>query len=207
MEFKRLKNELKGISSILLGLFCLVSLITYSPQDPSIFTYSEKAVKNYGGVIGANFADILFSFFGFSAFFIPLFLIIWGLRRLLHKEGHIIYLAGSLLFLISLSVLMGLVENSFNFSTERSLGGMTGTLISGFLQSLFSTFGSFVFSFMLFIFSLIMMSPVALFSVGIKTKRSKKEEIIEEIEEQVQEEDFTPAIVTDESTREEVQYL
>lgn len=80
MDFKRLKNELKGVIAILSGLFCLVSLITYSPRDPSLFTYSEKAVQNYGGVIGANISDILFSIYGFSAFFIPIFLVIWGLR-------------------------------------------------------------------------------------------------------------------------------
>lgn len=212
MDFKRLKNELKGVAAILSGLFCLVSLITYSPKDPSLFTYSEKAVGNYGGFIGANISDIFFSVCGFSAFFIPIFLVVWGLRRLLHKEGHIIYLAGSLLFIFSLSVLLGLIESTIHLSIERSLGGLTGVIFSRLLQSLFSTFGSYVFSFMLFISSLVMLSPVAVFSVGIRTVSQKEveEKEVEPYEEETEgftDEDFSPAIVTNEDIKEELQYV
>ncbi len=209
MEFRRLKNELKGIFSILLGIFCLVSLITYSPQDPSIFTYSEKPVHNYGGIIGANLSDILFSLFGFPSFTIPSLLIIWGLRRLLHRKGHIIYLAGSLLFIFSLSILSGLIEMSISLNSDKSLGGMTGVIMSGALQTMLSTFGAYIFSFLLFISSVIMMTPVAVFSIGIKTSRYKEtepDEIEEEEPDTIQEEDFSPAIVTSEGIKEEVQY-
>lgn len=209
MEFGRLKNELKGIFSILLGIFCLVSLITYSPQDPSIFTYSEKPVHNYGGIIGANLSDILFSLFGFPSLTIPFLLIIWGLRRLLHKKGHIIYIAGGLLFILSLSILFGLIEMTISLNSDKAIGGMAGIIMSGLLQAVVSTFGAYILSFLLFISSVIMMTPVAVFSIGIKTSRYKEkepDEIEEEEPDTIQEEDFSPAIVTNESIKEEVQY-
>ncbi|MFN3739671.1 MAG: DNA translocase FtsK [Thermodesulfovibrionales bacterium] len=210
MEFGRLKNELKGIFSILLGIFCLVSLITYSPQDPSIFTYSERPVHNYGGIIGANLSDILFSLFGFPSLTIPFLLIIWGLRRLLHRKGHIIYIAGSLLFILSLSIISGLVERTIALDSDNSIGGMAGFIMSRALQTMFSTFGAYILSFLLFISSVIMMTPVAVFSIGIKTSRYKEkgpdETELEEEFDTVQEEDFSPAIVTTEGIKEEVQY-
>ncbi len=209
MELGRLKNELKGIFSILLGIFCLVSLITYSPQDPSIFTYSERPVRNYGGIIGANLSDILFSIFGFPSLTIPFLLIIWGLRRLLHRKGHIIYIAGSLLFLLSLSILSGLVERTLSLNSDKAIGGMAGVIMSGLLQAMLSTFGAYILSFLLFISSVIMMTPVAIFSIGIKRARHKEKETdeIEEEPEMIQEEDFSPAIVTSENVKEGPQYI
>lgn len=107
-------------------------------------------------------------------------------------------------------MLLGLIESTVNLSIERSLGGMTGVILSRILQSLFSTFGSYVFSFMLFISSLVMLTPVAVFSVGIKTGRQKDGETVESYEEKTEEitnKDFSPAIVTNEDIKEEVQYV
>jgi S-DNA-T family DNA segregation ATPase FtsK/SpoIIIE len=216
MEFKRIKEELKGIVSILFSIFLFVSLITYSPQDPSIFTYAERPVKNYGGAIGANLSDLLFSLFGYTAFVVPVFLIIWGLRRLLNKKGHVVHLAGTFLFIISSSIFLGLVERTINSSTlifvtsgVKSLGGMTGGLLSKLFHSGLSTFGAYIFSFLLIISSLIMMSPFAVFSVGIRKKvYNETEEVIEE-EAQVEEEievseadELSPAIITTETLKE-----
>ncbi len=216
MEFKRIKEELKGIVSILFSIFLFVSLITYSPQDPSLFTYAEKPVKNYGGAVGANLSDLLFSLFGYPAFVMPVFLIIWGLRRLLNKKGQVVHLAGTFLFIISCSIFLGLVERTISSSTLifvtygfKSLGGMTGTLLSKLFHSSLSTFGAYIFSFLLIISSLIMMSPFAVFSVGIRKKvYNGTEEMIEE-EAQVEEEidvseadDLSPAIITTETLKE-----
>ncbi len=214
MEFKRIKEELKGIVAILFSIFLFVSLITYSPQDSSIFTYAEKPVKNYGGAIGANLSDLLFSLFGYPAFVVPLFLIIWGLRRLLNKKGHFIHLAGTFLFIISCSIFMGLIERTIGsstiiFSTNgfKSLGGMTGGLLSKLFHSGLSTFGAYIFSFLLIISSLIMVSPFAVFSVGIRRKGYEKigEEMEEEIEEDIdvsEADELSPAIITTESLKE-----
>jgi len=213
MEFKRIKEELKGIVAILFSIFLFVSLITYSPQDPSLFTYAEKPVKNYGGAIGANLSDLLFSLFGYPAFAVPLFLIIWGLRRLLNKKGHFIHLAGTFLFIISCSIFMGLIERTIGSSTGivntngfKSLGGMTGALLSKLFHSGLSAFGAYIFSFLLIISSLIMMSPFAVFSVGIRKKGYEKigEVMEEETEEEIdvfEADELSPAIITTETLK------
>jgi len=213
MEFKRIKEELKGIVATLFSIFLFVSLITYSPQDPSLFTYAEKPVKNYGGAIGANLSDLLFSLFGYPAFAVPLFLIIWGLRRLLNKKGHFIHLAGTFLFIISCSIFMGLIERTIGSSTGivntngfKSLGGMTGALLSKLFHSGLSAFGAYIFSFLLIISSLIMMSPFAVFSVGIRKKGYEKigEVIEEETEEEIdvfEADELSPAIITTETPK------
>ncbi len=206
MELTRVKNELKGVFSILLGLFCMVSLLTHSPQDPSLFTYSERPVKNYTGLLGANLSDLFFSFFGYSAIVIPLFLIGWGLRRLLNKEGHAIYVCGSVLFLLSSSLMLGLIEGTTGLVLERSFGGVIGTLGARALQGMLSTFGSYLFSISLLVSSIIMMSPIAVFSVGIRSGHKgvgqghgeTEEEIIEKVEPALE---IPPAIITQESLK------
>lgn len=212
MELGKLKNELKGIVAILAGIFSFVCLITYSPLDPAMFTYSEREVQNYGGIIGANISDLLFSLFGYSAFIIPLFLVVWGLRRLLNKQGHLIYVMGSGLFTLSGSILFGLIDKTLGLNFDISPGGLAGVLISKGLLGGLSVFGSYLFTFFLIITSVIMMSPLAIFSIGVRTGRIRQEEELldetleEDSVEGAPEEDFSPAIVTNETIKDSTGY-
>ena len=59
--------EISGVSSILLSLFILISVASYSGFDPSIFNLNNYEVKNIGGYLGANISEILIQFFGYSS--------------------------------------------------------------------------------------------------------------------------------------------
>ncbi len=64
--------------------FLLIALLTYSPHDSAWSSVgSNTEVANYGGVIGAWFADVVLYFFGFLAFLLPVALIYaaWHLTR------------------------------------------------------------------------------------------------------------------------------
>ena len=47
--------EIGGITSILLSLFILISVVSYSSFDPSIFNLNNYEIKNIGGYLGLIF--------------------------------------------------------------------------------------------------------------------------------------------------------
>ena len=72
---RRVKDELIGLFCSVGGLFLALSLVSYDKWDPSIFTYSTKPSSNYGGVIGAYFADTVVALLGLASFALPVFLL------------------------------------------------------------------------------------------------------------------------------------
>ena len=64
-------RDFLGIATLAFSLFAIVSLVTYSPADPSMNTSfsSQAAVTNSGGLVGAYISDGLAQLFGSGAFF------------------------------------------------------------------------------------------------------------------------------------------
>ena len=54
--------EISGITTILLSIFILISVASYSSFDPSILNLNNYEVKNIGGYLGANISEILIQF-------------------------------------------------------------------------------------------------------------------------------------------------
>ncbi len=73
-------SESKPILAVvlaLIGAFLLVAMITHTSNDKSWLPPPDTvaaATDNYCGVLGASIAAILFSLFGYAAFFVPFFL-------------------------------------------------------------------------------------------------------------------------------------
>ena len=62
--------EITGITSVLIGLFILISVMSYSSFDPNILNLNNYEPKNLGGRLGANISEILLQFFGYSSILI-----------------------------------------------------------------------------------------------------------------------------------------
>jgi S-DNA-T family DNA segregation ATPase FtsK/SpoIIIE len=59
---------LSGITAVV-----LLALMTYNPADPGLFHYDSNAViQNKAGSAGAYLADVLFGFFGYISYLIPI---------------------------------------------------------------------------------------------------------------------------------------
>ena len=57
---------------VAIALFFLTALVTYDPSDPGwSYTGSRNGIENAAGVVGAWFADVLFSLFGYLAYLLP----------------------------------------------------------------------------------------------------------------------------------------
>jgi len=206
---KRKRGELIGIALILGAIYLAVALFSYSRWDPALFTHSTFKVRNFGGVAGSYIADSLFMVFGVSAFSIPAFMIFFGLRRLFYsEEKHIVQVAGAALFILSISLFTGLLGMLFVL-TDANSGGLLGARGAGFLNAYLSKVGGYIFIALLFVSSLVLLSPVSIpqlilerFRKGIHAKKdepmpplSPEDEPEEVIDEDLYEEDEGPVIV------------
>jgi S-DNA-T family DNA segregation ATPase FtsK/SpoIIIE len=139
-----------GLLLVTLGLLLALSLVTYSPADPSGNSYSTGgSVHNAIGPVGAYLSDLLFQGFGPSAYLFPAFLLGLGVntlrrgeRLLTRKTG-----AGFLLLLLSSSALLWL-----DFGHKS--GNLVGWAFASLLTKGFARLGAHILLFPLLILSL-----------------------------------------------------
>ena len=102
MEFKKLANntinfginriiETAGIALVVIGLLLLVSLATFSPDDPNFIFPDNTEIKNLLGFNGSYTADLFFQTFGLIALLIPFTLIFSGMNIVLNKKIFLIF--------------------------------------------------------------------------------------------------------------------
>ena len=72
--------------ALLLACFLLfLSLFTYDPRDGSLNTAVDAMPHNFLGHDGAVLADLLWQSLGLACFLIPLLLLAWSFRLVLHR--------------------------------------------------------------------------------------------------------------------------
>ena len=78
--------ELSGASLILISIFLLASIVSYSPSDPNfIYTPENIDIKNVGGFYGSALADFLLQSIGLIVFLVILNLFVWGFKLITQK--------------------------------------------------------------------------------------------------------------------------
>ena len=151
------KDRLLGIASVFAGLYLLLCLLSYTKWDPSLFTHASERVKNEGGIVGAYIADFFISLFGASSYAFPVFLVVYGVRRILLFDRKRLNTAGVLSLTLSASMLAGLISASLGEGGER--GGLVGKTLGGLFASVITVPGAYILCLALFAGSLMMVSP------------------------------------------------
>jgi S-DNA-T family DNA segregation ATPase FtsK/SpoIIIE len=192
-RLKRIKEEIVGVLSVMGSIYLILSLSTYYVRDPVPFfriTEPPEPVRNLGGITGAYISGWLIVFLGFAAYVIPALLIVFGIKRLLGRERHKIYLLGGCLFAISCSVLFSLLSETFHISLRAfpdGIGGLTGGGIATVADRLLSLPGAYIFSLSMFLSSIILISPVSVTELALRRKGEKRkfeeEEMVSEEQE------------------------
>jgi S-DNA-T family DNA segregation ATPase FtsK/SpoIIIE len=137
--------EISGVASILLSIFILISIVSYSSFDPSILNLNNYEVKNIGGYIGANISEILIQFFGYSSFLICIALTSWAYKLFFSKNLELFALNFLLLpisvYLLSLFFeAVGLpILNGFIAAQSLIFFNETNLLTNVYLNYLFIT--------------------------------------------------------------------
>jgi len=102
MEFKKLASntinfginriiETAGIALVIIGLLLLISLATFSPDDPNFIFPDNTEIKNLLGFNGSYTADLFFQTFGLISLLIPFTLIFAGINIILNKKIFLIF--------------------------------------------------------------------------------------------------------------------
>jgi DNA segregation ATPase FtsK/SpoIIIE, S-DNA-T family len=148
MDFKKLANntinfginriiETAGIALVIIGLLLLVSLATFSPDDPNFIFPDNTEIKNFLGFNGSYTADLFFQTFGLIAFLIPFTLIFSGINIVLNKK---IFLIFESIFYSVLYSLFGSLFFSFFYPSAFNLYiNGNGGFIGKYLETTFLT--------------------------------------------------------------------
>ncbi|MFQ6082240.1 MAG: DNA translocase FtsK [Candidatus Aminicenantia bacterium] len=164
-----LYQELIGVILLAIGIIIFLSLVSYSPDDPSWATYTPSAkVKNYIGLIGASISEFLFQLFGLPSFLFPIAFLFLGINYILPKgkKALIPKIVGSLFLILTLSSLFCLLFKRVNWAgTEFKLssGGFIGQSIANFLVKNLNQIGSII---LLFAFLIVFLIITTEFSLG-----------------------------------------
>jgi len=142
---ERLRHEIVGILLVAMGIFLLLSLISYDPIDPSFFSYTSLKVRNihnWMGIVGAYLSGFLFQGFGFSSFLIPFVLSVFAFSFILRWEWKYpsMKLVGWSVILLATSSLLSLWFKPLH--QDPLVGGFIGGIISQGLVRYFNLPGA-----------------------------------------------------------------
>ncbi|MFH2044703.1 MAG: DNA translocase FtsK [Pseudomonadota bacterium] len=141
-----MRKELIGIFLFFLVIFTLISLLSYSPYDPSVNNLKTVGeVHNLFGVIGSCIADVFITLFGIASFFIPVTILLVSIRFFsAYTKQIIIYiLVGGLILTIASASLLSFHENSFLIlGSKFPSGGIIGVFLKSFLVKYSNVTGS-----------------------------------------------------------------
>jgi S-DNA-T family DNA segregation ATPase FtsK/SpoIIIE len=133
-------KELAGVLLLAAGALLAFSLGTYDPRDASFIhrlAGDGGRAQNWVGAVGSEVAALSFSFFGLTAFLLPLFLLVTGWRRLRRRGAARVVGrgVGSALLLAALPPLTQLTVGSAPWRGGAvAAGGAFGAVLAGLLR-------------------------------------------------------------------------
>ncbi len=168
--------EVLGLSIVVIATLLLVSLISFSPDDPNFIFPEGTQIKNFLGYRGSFSADLFFQSFGLIAFLIPFSLILTGINIILNKKIFLIIESTffTILYLIFGSLFFSNFYPNFFELYINGNGGFVGKYLdTTFLNSLINfNLQTSYFILMLLILSLFLVSVQ--FNIGLFYKFIKK---------------------------------
>ncbi len=160
-----MRKEIIGILLIFLVLFTAVSLVSYSPADPSLHhALSAANVDNFFGLTGAHLSGFLIGLFGMGAFWIPVLLLIACVLFYTRKKKHSAWFigGGGILLVVATGALFALFgEQYVMFEKSFTAGGMVGSPIKTLLVDYTNRSGALVILFVFFVIGFILTTGIS----------------------------------------------
>jgi len=194
----RLKEEILAIIIIAVGVFLLVAF-----------------QMNAAGQLGRVISDFFFGNFGFIAYLLPYYLVLYGILLFAKKAARVgkrstiffvlIYLMLAILnasrFIDPDNISYALIE-IFDAGVAREGGGVIGTYIGNVLVTLVGRSGLFIFAFVVLVISILLVvnTPISQFFDAIKERRAEKKQ------REFEDEDFDDDVYEDVIVQEERTY-
>jgi S-DNA-T family DNA segregation ATPase FtsK/SpoIIIE len=132
-----MRREIIGILLFFLVILTLISLLSYSPTDPSIHNArTTSQIHNLFGLFGAHMSGLLIGLFGLGAFWIPILLLLISIHFFGNHPNRaiILTLVGGFFLIITTGSLLAIKQNHIViFGSKFSSGGIIGIPLKSFL--------------------------------------------------------------------------
>jgi len=165
-----MRKEIYGIILFFLVIFTLISLLSFSPADPSINNARFAGqIHNLFGVVGAHVAGLLVGLFGLGAFWIPLLLLLGSIHFFGNQPSRVIIstLVGGVILVVITGSLFSIKQNYFIvFGHKFSAGGVVGIPFKAFLVRYTNQTGSVIILILMWIIGFILATGFSLVAFG-----------------------------------------
>ncbi len=146
---KRL-NELIGLLIFLSSILLALSLVSYSPADPSMNTAAAaqggREISNWIGIAGALTADLLLQAIGVSVFLVPVFLAMYAVRWFRSRTiaSPLTKFSGAIGMVIFTSAFLGLLPWHWHWSHGAGMEGLLGRIVADALIHYLNLVGAYI---------------------------------------------------------------
>ncbi|HTR01673.1 MAG TPA: DNA translocase FtsK 4TM domain-containing protein [Thermoanaerobaculia bacterium] len=173
----RLASEAIGILLLLAGLLAALSLLSYDPHDPNIFSWTAggeaAAPTNWIGGFGASLAAALYQLFGLAAWALTGIVFVLGWRRFwarpLPNPGT--KAAGIGIGLFSVPLLLALTLGRRHFrGEEMDTGGLIGRTLADAFRGRIGTTGAVLLALTLVVLAIPLATQVSLGDVFLRLR-------------------------------------
>ncbi|NOT46861.1 MAG: hypothetical protein HOP17_03800, partial [Acidobacteria bacterium] len=147
-------NEVLAVALLAFAVLVFLCLVSFNQSDPTFNTASSQKVQNWIGVVGANFAELLMSLVGITAYLLPalLGLIAWRVFKSASLRPKTSRVVGFVLFVASVAGISSL----FGWH-----GGLVGAFFSYYAVYLLSRIGAGILMFTTLIGSTLVITNVS----------------------------------------------
>jgi S-DNA-T family DNA segregation ATPase FtsK/SpoIIIE len=132
MQRTRVLHSAYSIIICTLGIFILISIATFSPNDPPFANYPvNNPVQNYCGKIGAGISGCLLACIGITSYLFAMLIGALGVSLFLKKKIEILWVRifGGILLIFSISPILGILDDFANlFTYPLKTGGIIGMI-------------------------------------------------------------------------------
>jgi DNA segregation ATPase FtsK/SpoIIIE, S-DNA-T family len=174
----RAASEALGVLLLLAGVLAALSLYSYDPRDPNLFsltTGEAESPVNWIGGFGASLSAALYQTLGFAAWTVPVILAFWGVRRFASRpfENRGSKAVGFTLLFLAVPALLSLAFGRRPISGEDGeAGGIVGRAVSDAARSRLGTTGAILLVLTLILIAIPLATQVSLADVffGLRVK-------------------------------------
>ena len=129
----RFMEKAAGVAALAASLSMLIALLSYSPQDPGVYSATGRMPTNWLGWPGGMIADLMIRTLGYASYAAALYGAMWGARWVVGSTQPI---SGIRMFAAPLAVIAIAAFASahpLSASTGGGLGGLIGDFLFGAL--------------------------------------------------------------------------
>ncbi|MCP4252755.1 MAG: DNA translocase FtsK [Candidatus Scalindua sp.] len=166
MQRTRVFHSAYSIIICTVGIFMLISIATFSPNDPPFANYPvNNPVQNYCGKIGAGVSGCLLTCIGITSYLFALLIGALGISLFIKRKIEILWvrILGGILLIFSISPILGILDNFANlFTYPIKTGGIVGMIAAFRLTEYLGIPGACIILTMGFVISIMLISNKSL---------------------------------------------